>query len=530
MHTTGITAEFAQSSKRTGVYLLSALVGILAGLIIVLYRMAISTLEESRMSLLRGLAGKAGLILLWLAAACVAGLLTAMMVRRSPYIRGSGIPQVKAMLMRRIGSDWKLELPFKFLGGSLALGAGLSLGREGPSIQLGALAGMAVSEVSKRLDYSRYLITAGAAAGISAAFNAPLAGVLFCIEELHRNVSPLMLTSSLIASFCANAVMWAFTGNAPVFGIILEQVLPLNQYFTSIVFIGIGSALLGSLFNYGLLGFQKAYKHLVPNDAARIVSAFGVAAVVSVLIPSIGGGGDRLIEAVVHNGIGWQLVALLLLGKLVFTLFSYASGAPGGIFLPMLAIGALVGALSRFAFMEFGIGGEYLNNYVLIGMVGFFTAVVRAPVTGAVLITEMSGSFAHFPAFILVSVVASIVSELLRTKPIYDSLLGQISANHPRETLSRPLMLHIPVQEGSVLETCYNVQVHLPDGCILVGVDHGEKELFPDKELDIQPGDTLRIVVESRKAHQLKEKLLQLGEAPAAEKQDKERASKTGKT
>ena len=526
MYPSSITAEFSQSTKRTGVYLFSALVGTLAGLIIILYRLSIAFLEQSRANLLPLLAGNAGRILLWVAVASIMGVLTAMMVRKVPYIRGSGIPQVKATLMRRIDPRWRLELPFKFLGGSLALGAGLSLGREGPSIQLGALVGKAISELSRHKDYSRYLITAGAAAGISAAFNAPLAGVLFCIEELHRNVSPVILTSSLIASFCANAVVWAFAGNAPVFGIILDSVLPLNHYFNSIVFIGISSALLGSLFNHGLLGFQKAYKHLIPNDAGRMVSAFAVAALVSLLVPAISGGGDRLIEAVVHNDHGWRLISLLLLGKIGFTLFSYASGAPGGIFLPMLAIGALGGALSRLVFLEFDIGGEYLNNYVLIGMVGFFTAVVRAPITGAVLITEMAGSFAHFPAFILVSVVASIASELLRTKPIYDSLLGQIGADHPRETLSHPVVLHIPVQEGSVLETCYNVQAHLPEGCILVSVDHGEKELFPDKELDIQPGDTLRIVVESRKAYLLKEKLLHLGEAPAAEQRDNERASR----
>lgn len=518
MQRSGISAEFLTSQKKSGVYLLSALVGILSGLIIVLYRIAIATLEDGRRTLLPRISDKTGLLFVWLGAACVMGLLTSLLVKKTPYIRGSGIPQIKALLMRRIVSQWQLELPFKFLGGCLALGVGLSLGREGPSIQLGGLAGKAVSDLSKRFDFSRYLITAGAAAGISAAFNAPLAGVLFCIEELHRNVSPLMLTSSLIASFCANAVMWVFTGNAPVFGIILDRVLPLNQYFTTIVFIGIASAFLGWLFNQGILAFQRTYKRLVPDDRARLVSAFAIGATISLLVPAISGGGDRLIESVVHNGHGWQTLALLLLGKIVFTLFSYASGAPGGIFLPMLAIGALVGALSRFLFLEFGIGNEYLNNYVLIGMVGFFTAVVRAPVTGAVLITEMAGSFAHFPAFILVSVISSIVSELLRTRPIYDSLLAQISALHPRETLSHPLLLHIPVQEGSVLETCYNVQAQLPEGCILVGVEHGEKELFPDKELDIQPGDVLRIVVESRKAHQLKERLLQLGEAPKAMK------------
>jgi H+/Cl- antiporter ClcA len=523
MRKEGHSTAFFMDDSRTGIYLYSALVGIASGFIIVGYRSLIAFFENLRLDMLPRLSTgpdsgtSAGLLLLWLLIASAAGLVVAMMVRRAPYIRGSGIPQVKAVLMRRIAADWKLELPFKFLGGSLALGAGLSLGREGPSVQLGSLAGIAISQISRQFEYRRYLVTAGAAAGISAAFNAPLAGVLFCIEELHRNVSPVMLTSCLIASFCANAVMWVTFGGSPVFGITLAQVLPLNQYFTTVLAIGIGSALAGSLFNRGILGFQKAYRTIIPNNTLRMVSAFAVAAVVSLILPAITGGGDHLIEALVNDGLGLRLVSLLLIGKIVFTLFSYASGAPGGIFLPMLAIGALIGTVSQGIFLQFGIGSEYLNNYILVGMVGFFTAVVRAPITGAVLITEMAGSFAHFPAFILVSVVASLVSEFFHTRPIYDSLLAQISTDHPRETLSRPIVLYIPVQEGSMLETCSNVQAHLPDGCILAGVEHGEKELFPDKDMDIQPGDVLRILVESGKAYQLKEKLLRLGEAPEAD-------------
>ena len=517
------SAALFHDNSKTGIYLFSALVGLASGLVIVGYRSLIGFLEKLRLNNLPRLltvfldGHKIGFLLLWILIAVLGGSIVALMVKRSPYIRGSGIPQVKAVLMRRIGADWRLELPFKFLGGSLALGAGLSLGREGPSIQLGALAGVAISEVSKQFEYKRYLVTAGAAAGISAAFNAPLAGVLFCIEELHRNVSPIMLTSSLIASFCANAVMWATYGHTPVFGISLAQVLPLNQYFTTVLAIGLGSALVGSLFNRGILGFQKAYRTLVPNSSVRIVSAFAAAAIISLLVPAITGGGDLLIESLVHEAYALRLVLLLLIGKITFTLFSYASGAPGGIFLPMLAIGALIGTFSQGIFLKFGIGSEYLNNYILVGMVGFFTAVVRAPITGAVLITEMAGSFAHFPAFILVSVVASIVSEVFHTKPIYDLLLTQISADHPRETLSRPITLHIPIQEGSTLETCYNVQAHLPEGCILAGVEHGEKELFPDKDMDIHPGDVLKIIVESGKAYQLKETLLHLGEAPKEE-------------
>ena len=117
-----------------------------------------------------------------------------------------------------------------------------------------------------------------------------------------------MLTSSLIASFCANAVMWATYGHTPVFGISLAQVLPLNQYFTTVLAIGLGSALVGSLFNRGILGFQKAYRTLVPNSSVRIVSAFAAAAIISLLVPAITGGGDLLIESLVHEAYALRLV------------------------------------------------------------------------------------------------------------------------------------------------------------------------------------------------------------------------------
>jgi hypothetical protein len=208
----------------------------------------------------------------------------------------------------------------------------------------------------------------------------------------------------------------------------------------------------------------------------------------------------------------WLLLALLA-GKLAYTLFSYASGAPGGIFLPMLALGSTLGALAQASITGMGLNEGYLQNYMLLGMVGFFTAVVRAPITAAVLITEMAGSFAHFPAFIFVSLVAALVSGIIKTKPIYDSLLAQLAPEHPSATLSHPIILHIPVQEGSILDSCPGAQKLLPEGCILAGVEHGERELFPAKDLDIQPGDVLRIVVESDKAYKLKERLLRLAEA-----------------
>jgi H+/Cl- antiporter ClcA len=419
----------AQLAGDAAIYLKCILVGILSGAVAVAYRLAIGLLEGWREASLDTIASSAPRLAGWFAAAIAAGLATAAMAKRLPLIKGSGIPQVKALLMEKLRFDWARELPAKFAGGTLALGAGMSLGREGPSIQLGALVGSAVDKTLGSVgDHGRYLVTAGAAAGISAAFNAPLAGVLFCIEELHRQFSPTMLTATLIASFCANAVMWIVCGGAPVFDIQLMQTLPLKLYPAIVLPIGIAAGLFGSLFNVGLVGFQRGLRRAFPNERARLVAAFAVAAAVSLLWDPITGGGGGLVARSSVYGDALSVLLLLLAGKLAFTLFCYASGAPGGIFMPMLALGALVGAATQAALPAFGVGGDFLANCVLLGMAAFFVAVVRAPVTGAVLITEMAGSFGHFPAFMLVSIVAAAVAELLGTPPIYETLLEQTLA------------------------------------------------------------------------------------------------------
>lgn len=411
------------------IYAKCALVGLLSGGIAVAYRLGIGKLEHWREEALTsqgvsvlGLAG-------WLGIALLAGLATATMAKRSPLIKGSGIPQVKALLMGRLRFDWVRELPAKFAGGSLAIGAGMSLGREGPSIQLGALVGSAIDErLGGNGGHGRYLVTAGAAAGISAAFNAPLAGVLFCIEELHRKFSPTMLTATLIASFCSNAVMWVTCGGTPVFNIQLTQTLPLGLYLGIVLPIGLVAGLFGSVFNIGLVGLQNGLKRIFPNEKNRLVAAFAVAAVVSVAWASITGGGSDVVARAAVLGDPFGVLFLLFAGKLFFTIFSYASGAPGGIFMPMLALGALVGAMVQSVLPALGIEGDFLANCILLGMAAFFVAVVRAPVTGAVLITEMAGSFGHFPAFMLVSIIAAAVAGLLGTPPIYETLLEQTLA------------------------------------------------------------------------------------------------------
>jgi len=448
-------------------------------------------------------------VVIWILLTVVAGVATAAMVRRSPLIKGSGIPQVKAALMRTLRFDWKRELPFKFLGGSLALGTGLSLGREGPSIQLGALVGSGLADVMGRAEIKRYLVTAGAAAGISAAFNAPLAGVLFCLEELHRSFSPVMLTCAMTAAVAANAISWLLLGNANVFSFHLGETLPIALY-PAIIVVGLLCGLAGAIFNSAIAGAQSLWKAALPREATRIVAAFAVGGLVAIAVPSVAGGGHHLVDRAAGGELALGALAAIALGELAFTAFSFGSGTPGGIFLPMLAIGALLGGITGRIVEGLGLPGGYNANFVILGMVGFFTAVVRAPITGSILVTEMSGSFAHFPALVLVAVAASLTAGLLRSEPIYDTLLRQLAPQDRPGPVSGAVVLHIPILEGSVIDSCSNAQAAMPPGCVLVGVLRGEEESLPGPDMSIQPGDVIEVLTEESEARETKSRLLEL--------------------
>jgi H+/Cl- antiporter ClcA len=501
--------------QRTWVYGLGLLTGTIAGLAAVAYRAVAAWLDGMRVSAFAWPVGLAvGRVAIWAILCAAAGATAAFMVKKAPLITGSGIPQVKALLMRWLHFDWLRELPLKFAGGALALGAGLSLGREGPSIQIGALIGVGISDVAKKSELKRYLVTAGAAAGISAAFNAPLAGVLFCLEELHRSFSPVMLTCSMMAAVAANAVSWLLMGGESVFNLHLASTMPIGMY-PLILPAGIACGLAGAAFNASLLAAQKGMRRAMPKPALRLVATFVIGGLVAVAFPAIAGGGHALVGLAAEGRIALSALALLAAGKFAFTIISYASGAPGGIFLPMLAVGSLLGGLMGDAFAAFGLPSGFSANYVILGMVGFFTAVVRAPITGAILVSEMSGSFGHFPALILVSVIASLTAGLLRSEPIYDSLLAGFASDGTSdgECSDSAVVLHVPVLEGSCIDCCENAQALMPEGSVLIGVLRGENELLPRPGMDIHPGDIIEVLADEGEARRVKARLLELAAA-----------------
>jgi H+/Cl- antiporter ClcA len=414
--------------SRLAVVLESMVIGFLTGMAVVCFRYLLGRSDDLRRRIY-GVLPRLPVYwtLLWVFALVLIGLFLGWAAKARPMIRGSGIPQVKGSLLRLMSLDWMPELPLKLLTGVLGLGAGLSLGREGPSIQVGAYTGKAVLTMFRRPHRERkILVIAASAAGVAAAFNAPLAGVLFVLEELQAGFSPLFIACSMGAAMAADVTAGYFFGLRPVFDFRHITMLPLRA-FPWIVLLGVFCGLLGDFFKRTLYVSQDLYERCRIPWVFRPVIALLVSVPLGFFLFDITGGGHSLIESLSVQSRSLALVALLLAGKILFTALCYGSGTSGGIFLPLLACGALTGhALGLILFRTGFIPEERMLNFTILGMAAFFTGVVNAPVTGIVLILEMSGSFAHLVSLVLVCLSAFVTSTVIASRPVYEVLLERI--------------------------------------------------------------------------------------------------------
>ncbi len=487
-------------------------VGVFSGIVIVLFRLAISKAEEY-MSLLRGFAVHRAFMAVALFFIIFAlAMLCAFLVKKEGMISGSGIPQVKGELTDRIETKWYKVLVFKFIGATAAIGAGLSLGREGPSVQLGAMVGKGFSRITKKLHTEeKLLMTCGAGAGLAAAFNAPLAGVVFSLEELHKNFSEEVLLSTMAAAITSDFVSRYVFGLAPVFSIETPEMLPLKYYWIVIV-LGVFLGALGVFYNASVKKSQNMYGH-IKDPFVRIVIPFIFAAVFSVIYPGVLGGGSSLVEEIAGGGFVLKGLLLLLLVKYIYSMLSFGSGAPGGIFLPLLVLGSVIGA----SFFEigapiFGIDEGYLANFVMFGMAGYFAAIVRAPITGVILISEMTGSLSHLLTLSIASLAAYVTADILGGKPIYNQLLERILSNrvieegrasesrsrkHGGRSAVRKVLVETPVYFGAASDGMRVSELCLPKGTLIVSLTRDGEEIVPHGESVIKGGDRLVVLCDS---------------------------------
>ncbi|WP_379152401.1 ClC family H(+)/Cl(-) exchange transporter [Paenibacillus sp. sgz5001063] len=473
-------------------------VGILSGTVVVMFRYVLEEALKQSLVFYQYQRNHLWVVPGWLAILILSGWCTGMLVKKQPGISGSGIPQVKAVLQNRLQLNWWKAVTSKFFGGAVSIGAGLSLGREGPSIQIGALVAEGFSRIfHKSKTETHILITCGASAGLSAAFNAPIAGVIFALEEVHMNFSPLIMISALTSSLVADFISKEFFGLTPVFNFSGIGTLPLADYY-HLVLLGLLVGVSGIFFNKGLYFFQDLYQKItwIPSQA-RPVIPFVLAGILGLTLPSVLGGGNDLVNDLVSDPYSLTFLLLLLAVKFLFTMLSYGSSAPGGIFLPMLVIGGLIGTLYC-KFANGLLGGVHLDEayFLIAAMAGFLTASLKAPITGIILITEMTGSFTNLLPIGIVCLAAYMTAEFFHSLPVYEVLLERFLHGKSAfdKTDSSKVILEIPVHQGSLLDGIGIGEFQWPAHCLIVSVKRGAEEIIPTGSVVIRAGDSLIIL------------------------------------
>jgi H+/Cl- antiporter ClcA len=314
----------------------------------------------------------------------------------------------------------------------------------------------------------------------------------------------------MTCAISADVISRLVFGNRAVLAFPVLPVLPL-PFFPLLVLLGVLLGAGGALFNVCILSSQRAYAR-VP-EKYRLFLAFGASALVGCFLPQALGGGHSIIVSLVAPGQQMIPLLVLLAVRFVFTMVCFGSGAPGGIFLPLLAVGALCGGIFGLGVTGLtGLDSAYLATFVALAMAGYFAAVVRAPVTGILLITEMTGSFSQLLSLALVVLCAYLVAEALHSKPIYESLLERMLHARPESQSSQQgkVLLEEVIHLGSALDGRQISDIPWPKGCLVIAVHRGSQDILPRGDTMLQSGDLLILLTDAQQAAMGKRKIRRL--------------------
>ncbi|MFZ9035972.1 MAG: H(+)/Cl(-) exchange transporter ClcA [Francisellaceae bacterium] len=418
--------------------LLGAITGILVGFVGGLFQIVIHWMGVAQSYIIHSL--DSSLWLKCLISAFVSTLflvLSLIIVRRfAPEASGSGVQEIEGVLVDKRSMRWWKVLPVKFFAGVLSLSSGLVLGREGPTIQMGGALGQMVQKLFRMdNDMAHILIAAGAGAGLATAFNAPLAGVLFVIEEMHSRFrySFRSIQAVIIACVCADIFLRLMLEAG---GYDIRQMMDIDMTAYGepsmaslwlFVIFGIAFGGLGVLFNRYLVRYLNFFSSKSGFDFWKWIVLVGITTgILLVVFPDIVGGGYHVIPRALHGDLTLTLLISVFVLRLFTTWTSYGTGVPGGIFAPMLALGTLFG-------MFFGILANLLfpdlipnpQIFAVAGMSALFSATVSAPLTGIVLVVEMTMNYALILPLILTCFSATITAIYFGGTPIYETLLAR---------------------------------------------------------------------------------------------------------
>ncbi len=477
-------------------------VGVAAGLICVLYRFLLSLAESGLDRVLEYIKGSPLKITLWLAALAALGVFVSYINKWEPDAAGSGIPQTTGDVRGYFSLNWWRVTLAKLIGGTVTVFAGLSLGREGPSVQLGGMAGKGAARLTKSDRTSEIRMTScGAGAGMSAAFNAPIAGMMFIFEEIHHGLDKSILGMGIVATVVADFISKIFFGQDPIFYYEAEA-FPL-RFYPVLIIVGVLLGLCGVFYNVVMVKAQKLYKKInkIP-EPVKMAGVFVISGIVGLLLPQVLCGGHRMTSLLMNDNPQLKVLVLLLVAKFIFGAFSFSSGAPGGTLYPLCILGAYLGAICGDVSIDvLGLDAELRQEFVILGMAGLFASIVRAPLTGIILVFELTGNMETLLPLATVSLTSYAVANLIGTAPFYAILFERAveKADVPTNVKDVEKVLQtfvIPV--GSKIDGMRIKDIEWGKHCLIVSIDRDEIPITPKGDTELKEGDVIVMSISQR--------------------------------
>ena len=439
-------------------------------------------------------------------------------MRFLPSVKGSGVPQTEGAARGLFRFKWYEAITGMLAASLFTIFMGLTAGSEGPSIMIGGACGALTNDVLKRnAVIRRYQVTGGACAGISVAFNAPLTGMAFAFEEAQKRFTPEVFVcsfSSVVVAITVRNLLGPLIGlgtGAFLHSFSFAGVDAFNLMFlVYVIFAAVIVALAGVAFYYLTFFvkklFGKSKLSRVCKGLFRVSIPFVLAGAFGLISAYVMGGGHHFIEAVgnletlerIFSSPVWVTLLIIVVLRYIATVINIGAGVPAGAFVPILAIGAGLGALLSFVCKAMGMDPAYTDALIVICMSAFFTTIVKAPITGIVMVVELTWNYTFLLPTILGVAIGYLTGMLLHTEPIYDELWDQFYEELQKEHPQEQFTLKARITESGNAAGRELRDVLWPNGALIVKIVRGDEEISPGGDTDLQEGDIL--IVEGKTA------------------------------
>lgn len=483
-----------------------ALTGLFAGLVVTLYNVLASMAEEFSRGYYDFFREHPAFIPLLFAALFVGAIVIGGVLKFIPMIRGSGIPQTEGATRGLIRFKWYQVLTGMFACSLFTIFMGMSAGSEGPSIQIGGACGYGMSNMLRRGDLvRRYQITGGACAGLAVAFNAPLTGMAFAFEEAHKRFTPEVFVCSF-----SSVIVAIITRNLlrPAMGLATGSTFA-TYAFTSpdmfsylyVILAAFICALAGVGFYFLVFRAKKLFSKITFwRGTGKMLIPFMLAGAFGLITVNVMGGGHEFIESLgsLSHGVEsvfssplWATLLIVIVLKFIVSIANMGAGVPCGVFIPMLAIGAGMGALLSLMCIQMGMDPAYSDALIMICMATFFTTVVKAPITGIVMVVELTWSFTFLLPVVIGAAIGYLVGDIFRTEPIYDKLLDGILEEQRRGEKRVSLTATLRVKAGAPADGRSVRNILWPSDILVTTLERGSLTIVPDGETVLKEGDII---------------------------------------